>query len=57
MEQKLTFELTVEQANLVLGALGELPFKVSAPLVQALQEQAQAQLGTDQSEPEFLAEQ
>ena len=42
--QTLTFTLTVEQANLILQALGEVPFKVSAPLVQELQKQAAEQL-------------
>ena len=42
--QTLTFTLTVDQANLVLQALGEVAFKVSAPLVQELQKQAAAQM-------------
>lgn len=44
MEQSLTFNLTVTQANTILQALAELPFRVSQPLIQELQEQAQGQL-------------
>ena len=41
--QNVQFNLTIEEANLVLGALGELPAKVSMALIQKLQQQAQAQ--------------
>ena len=42
----MNFELTVEEANLVFGALSELPAKVSMGLILKLQEQAR-----EQSEP------
>lgn len=45
METKtLNFTLTIEEANLVLAGLQELPAKVANPLTQKLQEQARQQL-------------
>jgi hypothetical protein len=37
-----TIKLTDEQMNVVGQALGELPFKVSAPIIQAINAQLQA---------------
>lgn len=45
--QKLTFEMTVEEANLVLEGLGQLPFKQVFALISNLQEQAQEQLNAN----------
>lgn len=42
--QTLKFELTVEESNLLLQALGELPAKVSTGLINKLQQQAAPQL-------------
>lgn len=40
----MKFEVTLEEANLLLAALGELPAKVSMALINKLQQQAQGQL-------------
>lgn len=41
---ELTFTLTIEETNTILQGLQELPAKVSNPLTQKLQQQAQPQL-------------
>ena len=41
---ELTFKITVEEANLVLAGLQELPAKVSNPLTVKIQQQAREQL-------------
>ena len=38
-----TLTLTQEQINTIAAGLGELPFKASAPVIQELQKQIQAQ--------------
>ena len=43
----MNFELTVDEANLILGALAKLPYEVSAGLINNLQTQAQGQLPAD----------
>jgi len=46
-EQKrdgVTIELTVNEVNVVLGALGELPHRVSDPVIRKVFAQAQQQL-------------
>ena len=35
----LTLKLTAAQANVVLAALGEAPYRVSAPLISAIMDQ------------------
>jgi hypothetical protein len=40
----LNFNVTVEEANLLIVALSELPFKVSSALIAKLQTQAQPQM-------------
>lgn len=40
----LNFELTVEEANLVVAALAKMPFEAVAGLIPKLQQQAQSQL-------------
>ena len=40
----MQFEVTVDEANLIVTALAELPFKLSAALIQKLQAQGKAQL-------------
>ena len=42
----LKFELTMDEANLLITALCELPAKVSLGLINKLQGQAQAQLNS-----------
>jgi hypothetical protein len=48
---ELTFKLTIEDANLILAGLQELPAKVSNPLTVKIQQQAREQL-PDTSTPE-----
>lgn len=43
-EIKLNFELTMDEANMILAAIQELPAKVANPLTQKLQLQAKSQL-------------
>lgn len=40
----MQFEVTLDEANLIVTALAELPFKVSQALIQKLQAQGKAQL-------------
>ena len=40
----MQFEVTVDEANVIVTALAELPFKASAALIQKLQQQGKAQL-------------
>ena len=46
VEPNVTLDLTVNDVNLVLAALQELPHKVSDPMIRKIMEQAQAQLGS-----------
>lgn len=48
--QVLSFNLTVAQANVILQALSEIPFKVAQPLIQELQAQAAPQIEKLQAE-------
>ena len=41
MEKKFTFEFTETEANTILNALAELPFKVSNTLIQKIIAEAQ----------------
>jgi len=43
MEQTLTFNLTRQEADLIVQALGEQPYKISAKLISSLQMQYQQQ--------------
>lgn len=40
----LKFELTLNEANIVLGSLGKQPFDAVASLITKIQQQAQPQL-------------
>jgi hypothetical protein len=42
----LKFELTVEETNMILAGLQELPAKICNPLTEKLRQQAQPQLET-----------
>mgnify|MGYP000211552772 CR=1 len=44
----MTFELTKQEAEVVLNALAQLPFAHVAALITKLQQQAQAQLAEEQ---------
>ena len=50
MEQTIKFELTVQQANVILQALSEIPFKIAQPLIQELQNQAKGQIPDEVAE-------
>lgn len=43
-EPVISLQLPLSQVNVALAGLGELPFKVAAPLVESIQRQAHAQL-------------
>ena len=45
MEKILKFEFTVEQTNIVLVALGRMPYEAVALMIAEVQKQAQAQVG------------
>lgn len=40
----LNFELTLEEANIILASLSKQPFETVAPVIQKIQAQAQPQL-------------
>lgn len=40
----MKFELTIEQANLIIQALAQMPYHMSNQLIAELQKQAQPQL-------------
>ena len=44
MNEHINLDLTLEEVNIILNALGELPAKVSMPVIQKLQGQAQPQV-------------
>ena len=46
------FELTLDEANLILAALGKQPFEIVAPLIGKLKQQAEPQLPRVQAELE-----
>ena len=48
--QEITITVTLDEANLLLEALGEMPFKKVYPLVSKIQEQAATQLGQNGQE-------
>jgi len=43
-EPTITITLAPEEWNIVLGALGDAPFKVSAPIIGKIQQQAAPQI-------------
>ena len=44
MNEHINLDLTLEEVNVVLNALGELPARVSMPVIQKIQEQATPQV-------------
>lgn len=50
----LTLNLSIPETNAVLAGLQELPAKISNPLSQKIQQQAQAQLKSDELEEKQL---
>jgi hypothetical protein len=50
MNPTFTFtDLSLEEANLILAGLQELPAKIANPLTQKLQQQAQSQLPKEET--------
>lgn len=49
-ELKLTFTLSLEQANIVMAALAKLPYEASAGVIALLQQQANPQVKAAQAE-------
>jgi hypothetical protein len=47
----MNFELTVDEANVILGGLAKLPYEVSAGVIQKLQTQAQGQIPAQADAP------
>jgi|GEM_PF-1287446 len=45
--EKLSLELTIDEANLILEALGNMPFNKVYGLIGKIQQQASAQLGSN----------
>lgn len=43
-EQVLKFELTLDEANVILKALGQLPYEAVESLIPKLKEQGESQL-------------
>lgn len=43
-DKEITLVLTLNDANLILAALGKLPFEAVADLVQKVRDQGQAQI-------------
>ena len=52
--QEITLRVTIEDANLILEGLGNLPFMRVYTLVGKIQEQAAGQLNRDTSDPAKL---
>ena len=48
----MKFELTVEEANLVLTALGRMPYESVFQLINNMQQQAQNQIDKPEEESE-----
>jgi hypothetical protein len=44
-EQKIRLELSIQDLNIVMGALQELPHRVADPVLKKVFSQAQSQLG------------
>lgn len=44
-QPKINVELTVQEVNTILAALGELPHRVAHPVISKVFEQAQKQVG------------
>jgi hypothetical protein len=53
-EQTIKLELSIDEVNLILEALGDQPFKAVYALVARLQSQARSQLG-DSANPSSAA--
>ena len=54
-EDRLDFKLTIEEVNLILRGLGELPAKLSINIINSVQTQAASQMQPqpDQAAPQM----
>lgn len=52
----LKFEITLDEANIILASLGKQPFEAVASLVKKMQEQAQPQVAEMQKAAQEKAE-
>ena len=48
MRKTMKLELTVEQVNIILNALGNAPYIQVAPVIAEIQKQGQEQLSTEE---------
>jgi hypothetical protein len=48
---ELNFNLTLDETNVILAALGKLPYEAAAPVIDKLRQQAQPQLQQAPQEP------
>lgn len=48
---ELTYKLTLEQTNVILAALGKIPYEAAAPVVDVIRQQAQPQLQAQEVQP------
>lgn len=48
MEKTFKFEFTVEQTNVILAALGRMPYESVVGLIAEIQKQAQSQISKDE---------
>ncbi len=53
MDKTLQFKFSVDEANLILDALGGMPFKEVYQLIEKIQKQAASQLGDNEVQPEI----
>ena len=51
-EQKMTLDLTLEEVNYILQAVGKNPFQECAPLINKIHMQCQPQLPTEEAKAE-----
>lgn len=49
MEKKYSIEVSLNEAQLILNGLGELPAKVSLNLIANIQKQVQSQIDTQEA--------
>jgi hypothetical protein len=48
----MKFDLTIEEANIIMAALGKMPYESVFQLVEKIKAQAQEQLRAPKSDPE-----
>lgn len=53
---KITLELTLEEVNMILQGLGELPAKISIALIEKIHTESKAQVTKANQSPTFTKE-